>query len=154
MARAGLAVVDIVLADDHQAVRKGLRALLSSEPNYQIVAEAASGLEAINSVMQKRPDILILDLMMPDINGLEVMRQLFKNSITTDIIILSMHSDKAYVQEALQYGAKGYVLKDAPPEEILKAIQAVLDHNYYLSPPLAKTEILSWPYSCRIKPGL
>jgi DNA-binding NarL/FixJ family response regulator len=136
-------VVDIVLADDHQVIRKGLIALLSSEPNYHIVAEAAGGMEAINTVMQNRPDILILDLMLPDISGLEVIRQLSKENIETAIIILSMHSDKAYVQEALQYGAKGYILKDSPPEEILKAIQAVLNHKYYLSPPLAKMGILS-----------
>lgn len=136
-------MVDIVLADDHQVVRKGLKALLSSESNYHIVAEAASGMEAIDAVMQNRPDILILDLMMPDINGLEVMRQLSKNRIETDIIILSMHSDKAYVQEALQNGAKGYILKDSPPEEILKAIQAVLNNKFYLSPPLTKIGIVS-----------
>jgi DNA-binding NarL/FixJ family response regulator len=120
---------------------------LSSEPNYHVVAEAASGIEAINTVMQNRPDILILDLMMPDINGLEVIRQLSKEHIKTAIIIHSMHSDKAYVQEALQYGAKGYILKDSPPEEILKAIQAVLNNNYYLSPPLAELVIVDLRHS-------
>ena len=135
-------MINIVLADDHQAVRKGLRTLLSTEPGFNVVGEAANGREAVNIVHRQKPDVLVLDLMMPDVSGLEVTRRLSKKCPQTNIVILSMQSDKAYVQEALRCGARGYVLKESPPEEILNAIHTVSGKNYYLSPALSKIELV------------
>ncbi len=132
-------MTQIVLADDFQIVRKGIKALLSSEADFSIIGEATNGLEAVDIVIRLQPDILILDLMMPGINGLEVARRLDKKSPKTRIIILSMQNNKAYVSEALNSGAKAYVLKESPPEELVTAIREVLaGHRYlsaFLSPP-------------------
>jgi len=144
------------LADDHQVVRKGLKALLSAEQDFQIVGEAGDGLEALKQVEEFHPDILVLDLMMAGINGLEVTRQIQKKGLETGVVILSMHSNEAYVLEALRSGAKAYVLKESSPEELIRAIREVFAGRRYLSAPLSeraieaylkKTEVQSDPYS-------
>ena len=99
--------ITIVLADDHEVVRLGLRTLLEKEPDFRIVGEAADGLEALNLVKQLNPNVLVLDLMMPGINGIEVTWQVKKHSPLTHVIILSMYSNEAYVVETLRKGAKG-----------------------------------------------
>lgn len=144
------------MADDHQVVRKGLKALLSAEQDFQIVGEAGDGLEALKQVEEFHPDILVLDLMMAGINGLEVTRQIQKKGLETGVVILSMHSNEAYVLEALRSGAKAYVLKESSPEELIRAIREVFAGRRYLSAPLSeraieaylkKTEVQSDPYS-------
>jgi two-component system, NarL family, response regulator NreC len=132
-------MIKIILADDHKVVRKGLIALLSTETDFQVVGEVEDGLETIDLVERIKPDILVLDLMMPGLSGLEVTRTLINSGSQTGIVILSMHNFDAYVNEALSLGAKAYVLKDAPPEELMKAIREVAQGRNYLCSALAKT---------------
>jgi DNA-binding NarL/FixJ family response regulator len=122
----------IVLADDHQVVRRGLKALLSTESDFDIIGEAGDGLETVDLVTRLQPDVLVLDLMMPGINGIEVTRQLDNYSPKISIIILSMHDNRAYVKEALNSGAMAYVLKESPPEEVITAIREVISGRQYL----------------------
>ena len=130
-------LISIVLADDHQVVRDGLRALLSAEPDFQLIGEASDGLEAVQTVQDLVPDILVVDLMMPRLNGLEVVRQITHHKLRTRCLVLSMHSNESYVVEALRNGALGYVLKSSPGVELVKAIREVSAGRRYLSPPLS-----------------
>lgn len=134
-------MLTVVLADDHHLVRQGLRALLESEANVRLVGEAGDGLEAVRLVERLRPNILITDLIMPGLNGLEVTRQVTKVSPMTRVIILSMHSNDAYVVEALKNGAAAYVLKDAQANDLLQAVREVRQGQRYLSPPLSEREV-------------
>lgn len=136
-----MSATTIVLADDHQIVRQGLRALLESEPDFQLLGEAGDGLEAVQLIERLRPQVLVLDLMMPGLNGLEVTRQVTKRSPETRVIILSMHSDQAYVLEALRNGAAGYVLKDSSTDDLIQAVHEVIAGRRYLSPPLSERAI-------------
>jgi len=131
----------IVLADDHQLVRQGLRALLEGESDLRVIGEAGNGLEAVRLVERLNPNVLILDLMMPGINGLEVTRQIKKNSFQTGIVILSMYADEAYVLEALGNGASAYVLKDSNASDLVHAVREVAAGRRYLSPPLSDRAI-------------
>ena len=130
-----------MLAEDHNVVRQALKMLLEAEPDFVIVGEASDGLEAIALVEQLRPDILVVDVMMPGVNGLEVTRQVSNRLPETRIVILSMHSDEAYVLEALRNGASGYVLKDSSASDLVQALREVSDGRRYLSPPLSERAI-------------
>ena len=134
-------MINIFLADDHTIVRKGIKALLDQEGDFKVVGEANDGLQAVELVEKLKPEILVLDLMMGGINGLEVARQLSKKSPQTGIVVLSMHSSEAYVQEALRCGAKAYILKDNTTEELVHAIREVAAGRRYLSAPLAERAI-------------
>lgn len=134
----------IVLADDHHVVRLGLRALLDAEPDFTIIGEATDGLEASRLVESLKPEVLIIDVMMPGISGLEVTRQISQRVPTTRIIILSMHASEAYVLEALRNGAAAYVLKDSRADELVHAVREVIDGRRYLSPPLSERAIESY----------
>lgn len=134
----------ILLADDHHVVRQGLRALLEGEPGFSIVGEASDGLEAADLVERLKPDILIVDLMMPGLNGLEVTRQVGRRSPDTRVILLSMHANEAYVLEALRNGATAYVLKDCTAAELVSAVREVEAGRRYLSPPLSERAIESY----------
>ena len=125
--------VTLLLADDHPIVRQGLRHLLESEPEFQIVGEAGDGVEALQLVERLKPNILVVDMMMPGLNGLEVLRQIKKISPTTRTIVLSMQSADAYVVEALKIGAAGYVLKETGPSELINAVREVNQGNQFLS---------------------
>jgi two-component system, NarL family, response regulator NreC len=131
----------ILLADDHHLVRQGIRTLLESETELEVIGEASNGIECVQMVEKLRPEVLVLDLMMPGINGLEVTRQV---SDQTKVIILSMHSNEAYVFEALQKGAYGYVLKDSSAEELIQAVQEVARGKRYLSPPFSERAITAY----------
>ena len=133
--------ITIVLADDHQVVRQGLRAILEGERNLRVVGEAGNGIEAARLVERLRPDVLVLDLMIPGLRGLEVTRQLAKRSPKTHVVILSMHADKSYVLEALKNGAAGYVLKDSSADELIEAVHEAVENRRYLSPPLSDSAI-------------
>lgn len=133
--------VSILLADDHHIVRMGLRALLEAEPGIEIVAEAADGLEAVRLTESLKPDVLVLDLMMPGLNGLEVTRKVSQVSAGTRVVILSVHANEAYVLEALRHGASGYLLKDTSTEELVYAIKKVAAGERYLSPPISERAI-------------
>jgi two-component system response regulator NreC len=133
--------ITIVLADNHEVVRLGIRTLLENEPDFQIVGEASDGLKTVDIVKHLNPDVLILDLMMPGINGIEVTQQVKKISPKTHVIILSMYSNEAYVLETLRKGAEGYVLKDSTGNDLVKAVREVTAGRRYLSPPLSERAI-------------
>ena len=134
----------IVLADDHHIVRQGFRALLDSVPSFTVVGEAANGLAAVDLVEKLHPQILIVDLMLPGLNGLEVINQTRHRAPKTHVIVLSMHADEAYVIQALGNGASGYVLKDSKVGDLVQAINTVLADGYYLSPPLSERALDSY----------
>lgn len=134
-------VTKVVLADDHQVVRRGIRSLLEGEPSLRVVGEAGDGVETVSLVEQLRPDLLIVDLMMPGQSGMEVIRHVLERSPLTRIVVLSMHGNEAYVLEALRRGASGYVLKEATEAELVRAVHEVLAGRRYLSPPLSERAI-------------
>ncbi|MBE0481455.1 MAG: response regulator transcription factor [Dehalococcoidia bacterium] len=134
-------VTTVVLADDHHIVRQGLKALLEAEPGFHVIGEAADGLEAVRIVERLQPDVLVLDLMMAGMNGLEVTRQVSKRSPKTGVVILSMYANEAYVIEALQVGAKSYVLKESTANELVRAVIEVAAGRRYLGPPLSEQAI-------------
>ena len=127
----------IVLADDHPIVRQGMRGLLESEPGFVVVGEAGDGREAVELVERLQPDIAILDLMMPELNGLEVARRALRLSPRTRVVILSMYSDEPHVLEALRAGAMAYVLKGTSTETLIFALREAMAGRRYLSPPLS-----------------
>ena len=129
--------MEIVLAEDHPIVRQGLRALLEAERDFQVVGEAGDGLEAVALVERVKPDVLVLDLMMPGLAGLQVARQVRQRSPQTRIVILSMHADEGYVLEALTAGASAYVLKKSTTGDLVKAIRDAIAGRRFLSPPLS-----------------
>ena len=134
-------MISIVIAEDHQVVRQGVKLILETESDFRLTAEAGDGLEAIRLVERHQPDILVLDLMLPKVHGLEVARQLKRTVTKTKIIILSMHADEPYVIEALRNGADGYVLKNSSGAELVKAIRKVMTGRRYLSGALSEQTI-------------
>lgn len=131
----------VVLVDDHNVVRQGIKALLEAEPDIKVTGEAGMGVDAAQLVQQLKPDVLIVDLMLSDMSGLGVLRQARKKSPKTASIILSMYGNDCYVVEALQAGAKAYVLKDSSPQELLRAVREVAAGHRYLAPPLSDRAI-------------
>ena len=134
----------ILLAEDHHIVRQGLKLLLESEKTFRLAGEAADGLEAVSLARKLQPDALVLDLMLPRLHGLEVIRQVRQESPSTKIVILSMHADEHYVMEALRNGASGYVLKDAFSDDLVQAVKTVCAGRRYLSPVLAERALTGY----------
>ncbi len=133
--------ITIVLVDDHHIVRQGVKALLESESGFSVIGEASDGLKALNLVASLKPRILIADLMMPGLNGLEVTKQIAKISPATRVIILSMYMSEPYVIAALQNGAYGYILKESNIADLVRAIREVANGHHYLSPALSERAI-------------
>lgn len=131
-------MIRIVLADDHHVVRQGLRRILDAEDGFSVVAEARDGIETVKVVEETQPDVLVVDLMMPGLNGLAVMRQVKVRSEQTRIVVLSMHADDAYVLAALRSGAISYVLKDSDSSDLIEAIRRAAVGKRYLSAPLSE----------------
>jgi DNA-binding NarL/FixJ family response regulator len=129
--------VRIIIADDHKIVRQGLRSLLENEKNYAVIAEADNGRSVIQYANELKPDIVIMDISMPDINGIDATRQIRSEQPDVKIIALSMHSDARYVLEMLDAGASGYLLKDCAMEELTQAIQNVISNQWFVSPAIA-----------------
>ena len=123
----------IVLADDHSLVRDGIRALLEEDANYEVIGEVSNGKEAVQMVLDKKPDLLIIDIRMPEMNGIEAVEELKKHSSTTKSIILSMHDSEEYILKSVNAGASGYLLKDTGKIEFLKAISTVEQGGKYFS---------------------
>ncbi|MBD3662147.1 MAG: response regulator transcription factor [Arenibacter algicola] len=123
----------IVLADDHSLVRDGIRALLEEDANYEVIGEVSNGKEAVQMVLDKKPDLLIIDIRMPEMNGIEAVEELKKHSSTTKSIILSMHDSEEYILKSVNAGASGYLLKDTGKTEFLKAISTVEQGGKYFS---------------------
>ena len=126
--------VRIVLAEDHTILREGLRALLTADPDFEIIGEAADGREAVRFVEKQIPDLILMDLSMPRMTGMDAIREIKKRYPQTKIIALTVHKTEEYLRTTLQAGADGYVLKDATHDELMMAIQSVLKGKTYLSP--------------------
>jgi len=131
--------IRILLADDHSLVRKGLRLLVEAQEGMQVVGEASDGREAVKLAGELAPDIAILDIAMPNLNGIEATAQLTKSDSPVKAIILSMHSDESYVVRALDAGARGYLLKDSAEDDLVQAIRTVAQGRPYFSPAISAT---------------
>ena len=130
--------MDIVLADDHNLVRKGIRALLEALPGVRVVGEASDGQNALKLIEKHHPHVAVLDISMPGLNGLEVAARASKSSPETKIVMLSMHAGEGYVAQALRAGVSGYLLKDAADDELALAMNAVVRGDVYLSPQISR----------------
>lgn len=130
-------MIKVLLADDHRVVLQGLMALLEGEEDIEVVGEASDGLQVLDMVEKLKPDILVMDLMMPNLNGLEAARVIQKRDLPVKIIMLSMHDSEPYVVRALKHGVMGYVPKDSSAEELVTAIHQVVSGQRYLSSTLS-----------------
>lgn len=126
-------IINIVLADDHAIVRDGIKYLLEEEENIIVIGEASNGIEALELVEEKQPDILIIDVRMPEMNGIEAVKILNTKATKTKAIVLSMHDSEEYILQSIEAKAMGYLLKDASKQEILKAIHTVFNGEKYFS---------------------
>ncbi len=131
-------MVNVLIVEDHTLVRSGMRALLESARNLTVVGEAGDGREAVELTDKLLPDVVLMDVAMPNLNGIEATRQIRANHPDIRVLMLSMHKDREYIFEALKAGASGYVPKDAASTELLSAIAAVVEGKTYLSPPLSE----------------
>ena len=134
----------IILAEDHNILRAGLKALLSSNPDFEIVGEADNGRDAIRRVIQLKPDLVIMDLSMPGMNGMDAVREIKDRMPEVTVLVLTVHSEEEYVMASLQAGANGYVLKDATHNELLTATERVLAGKTYLSPDITEKVVNSY----------
>ena len=123
----------IILADDHKIIREGLRSLIEKQPDMEVIAEAQDGLTTVNLVQKLKPDVVIMDIGMPEMNGIDATTKITTEYKTVKVIALSMHSDRRFVMQMLKAGAAGYLLKDSAFEELVSAIHAVIAKQHYLS---------------------
>jgi two-component system, NarL family, response regulator NreC len=130
--------IRILLADDHTVMRRGLRLLLESQPDFNVVAEAADGRQAVERAEATQPDVAVIDIAMPNLSGIEAAQRIATALPQTAIVILSMHSDESYVLRALKVGAKGYLLKDSAEGDLIDAIKAVHQGKTFFSPEISK----------------
>ena len=132
-------VTKILLADDHTIVRQGLKLIISSHADLQVIGEAANGREVLELAEKLKPDLILMDVAMPELNGIEATRRLHQISPRTKVLVLSMHKEAVYVREILKAGARGYILKDAIDTELISAIQSVARGDGYISPAVSGT---------------
>jgi len=132
-------VTKILLADDHTIVRQGLKLIISSHAGLQVIGEAANGREVLELAEKLKPDVILMDVAMPELNGIEATRRLHQISPRTKVLVLSMHKEAVYVREILKAGARGYILKDAIDSELISAIQSVARGDGYISPAVSGT---------------
>ena len=130
--------IRILLADDHNVMRDGLRVLLERHPDFEVVAEAADGLDAVRRAQEHAPDVAVMDIAMPTLNGIEATRRIVESHPATAVVILSMHVDESYVLRSLKAGARGYLLKDSAKADLINAIQAVHEGKSFLSPGVSR----------------
>ena len=130
-------MIRVIVADDHHLVRQGIRMLLEKADDIEVVGEAEDGQEAVEMADRLTPDVLVMDISMPRLNGTQATGRIHSRGLATQVVILSMHADETIVRQALRYGAKGYVLKRAVAEELLLAVRAAHLGDTYLSPPIA-----------------
>jgi len=131
-------MIRILLADDHTVVRKGLRLLLESQPGFTVIADAANGRETVTLAEELSPDVVVMDVAMPILNGIEAARQISARLPHTAIVFLSMHSDESYVLKALKAGARAYLLKDSAEQDLISAVKAVSEGKAFFSPAISK----------------
>ncbi len=133
--------IKVFLADDHAVVRDGLRSLLEAEGNISVIGIAADGRETVRQVQRLRPDVVVMDIAMPELNGIEATLQVLETCPSTRVVILSMHSSKEHIFRALQAGAQGYILKESAGQEVVKAVRTVHSGSRYLSQRITETVI-------------
>jgi DNA-binding NarL/FixJ family response regulator len=131
------AAIKVLLVDDHTILREGVRSLLAGEPDIDVIGEARDGLEAVSQVAKLEPDVVIMDMVMPRMNGLEATNEIKKRHPEIKVLILSMYDDDEYVQQIIQAGASGYVLKRVAADDLVKAIHEVYKGSSFLYPPIA-----------------
>ncbi len=136
-----LSPITIVLAEDHAIVREGIKILLETEADFKVVGEAVSGRQAVDMVHDLRPDVVVMDIAMPLLNGLEATRQIRKDVPKTKVVILSAHSDDTYVEHAMKLGASGFVIKQTSASSLSEAIRAAHQGNTFFSPSIAKRRL-------------
>jgi two-component system response regulator NreC len=136
-----MAKIKVLLAEDHTIVRKGLRALLDGAPNITVVAEASDGRDALLKVKENCPNIVVMDISMPLLSGLEATRQITERFPSVKVLVLTVHSDEEYILQALRAGAAGYLLKEAAPTELIRAIEVVNHGEAFLSPSISRNVI-------------
>jgi DNA-binding NarL/FixJ family response regulator len=124
----------IVIVDDHAVVRRGVRALLESQPGWEVAGEAVTGREAVDLAKRLNPDIVVMDLSLPELNGLDAARQILKDSPRTEVLVLTMHHSEELVRNVLQAGARGYVLKSDADQSLIAAVESLRDHKPFLTP--------------------
>ena len=151
--------VKIILADDHRIMREGLRALLEKEAGIEVIAEADNGRTTVELSRELNPDVVVIDIGMPDLNGIDATRQIVSESPAVKVIALSMHSDRKFVREMLSAGASGYLLKDSAFEELGTALSTVINNQTYLSPKIADTVVKDYlgkvePKESKVSPAL
>lgn len=142
---AGVGVIRVVIADDHDLVREGIRALLEKAPDIEVVGEAGDGKETVELVARLKPDVLLIDISMPHVNGIQALQRLKLLNLPTRAVVLSMHSDEVLVREAVQYGAKCYLLKGSVSDELLLAIRAAYRGAAYFSPAISNSIVVERP---------
>ena len=130
--------IRILIADDHAVVREGLRAMLGSEIDMEVVGEAATGKEVVERAVELRPDVILMDIQMPHVNGIEATRRILESNPNAGVVVLTMFEDDDSVFSAMRSGARGYVLKGAPPSEILKVLRAVAEGEAHFGPEIAR----------------
>jgi len=132
-------MVRILLADDHAVVRRGLRALLEARQDFEVCAEASNGREAVELALQHRPDVAVLDISLPIVNGIEATRQIRKEAPGTEVMIFTLHDRESEIRDVLHAGARGYVLKSEADEQIVRAVEALARHHAYFSDHVSET---------------
>jgi DNA-binding NarL/FixJ family response regulator len=133
-----MSTVRILIADDHDIVRRGLRALLESQPGWIVIDEAAHGREAVEKASKLQPDVVVLDISMPQLNGLEAARQILKEMPKTEVLILTVHESEQVVRDILKVGARGYVLKSDAGRDLVAAVQALSEHQAFFTSRVAE----------------
>ena len=134
----------VLLVDDHTVVRQGLKALLASEPDIEVIGEADNGRDALSRVDELQPNLVLIDISMPGLNGIEATRQIRHNYPEVKVVVLSMHANEEYVFQVLRAGASGYVLKQSDSMEVVTAIRAAMSGGSFLSPPISRAVIDSY----------
>ncbi len=136
--------IRVILAEDHVVVRQGFRLILASQPDMEIVGEAGNGRDAVDLAEKLQPDVVVMDVAMPELNGIEATRRLARQSPRSRVLALSMHKDSVYVREILRAGARGYLLKDAIDRDLLAAVRAVASGEGYLSPGVSEAVLTDY----------
>ena len=136
--------ITVLISDDHTVLRKGLRLLLEKEADIQVVGEAADGHQSVREAKRLKPDVVLQDLAMPLLNGLEAVRQITKEVPSAKVLILSAYTDDAYIEHAVKAGAKGYLMKETAGDDLLRAIREAAKGNAFFSPPVARRMLKQW----------
>jgi DNA-binding NarL/FixJ family response regulator len=149
-----LNTINILIADDHSIVREGLKQLLDLEEDFKVIGQASNGIETIEKVTQLKPDVLLLDINMPVMNGINALKKIKEDGLSTNVVILTLHEDREYLLETMQIGATGYILKDSDSATLYKAIRDAYNGESYIQPKLAAELVKEFnkPKGVKIKP--